>query len=252
MPRPIFDRPIAHRGLHERERGVIENSASAFARAIEAGYHIELDLQLTRDGVPVAFHDDTLQRLLGREGTPGGLSAAEMTALPLLGSASGDCPRRFTDVLAQVKGRTLLQVELKQQPMRAANEALARAAVAAVAGYNGPLVFESFDPGLVSSVRRFGFAGPVGIITYRYDQPEWDGHLGTWRRFVLRHLLHWPWSQFDFISANEHALSLPAVRFWRALGKPVTSWTIRSADDALKALRGGADQIVFEGFTPSA
>lgn len=250
MPRPVFDRPIAHRGLHDRTKGVIENSASAFEAAIAAGYHIECDLQLTSDGVPVVFHDDELERLTGRKGKPSDLTAAEMTSLPLLGSAAGDCPPRFTDFLALVDGRTLLQVELKQQKSKPDNERLARAAIAAVAGYAGPLVFESFDPDLLMRLRRLGFKGARGIITYTYDQPEWDGRLTRWERFGLRHLLHWPYSRFDFMSVHEAALDLGAVRFWRGLGLPVTSWTIRSAEAARKALSGGADQIVFEGFDP--
>ena len=59
----FFDRPIAHRGLHDRNKGVIENSRSAFAAAIERGYAIECDVQLSSDGVPFIFHDDDFDRL---------------------------------------------------------------------------------------------------------------------------------------------------------------------------------------------
>jgi glycerophosphoryl diester phosphodiesterase len=249
MVHPRFDRPIAHRGLHDRSRGVIENSASAFEAAIKAGFHIECDLQLTRDGVPVVFHDDDLERLTGRKGRINELTAEEATSLPLLGSAAGDTPQRFTDLLKQVGGRTLLQVELKhQRPSN--NRTLARRAVEAVANYKGPLVFESFDPDLVALVRTFGFRGARGIITYRYDRPDWDKDLTWAQKFYLRNLLHWPRSRFDFLSVHEDSLDVPAVRFWRKRGKPVTSWTIRSRDAGRKALGGGADQIVFEGFDP--
>lgn len=251
MRPPVFDRPIAHRGLHDRNTGVIENSAAAFERAIAAGYAIECDLQLTGDGVPVVFHDDDLSRLIGRPEKVSELTATEICGMPLIDSAAGDHPQRFGDMLAQVQGRTLLQIELKQQSPEG-NEKLARAAVAAVEAYRGPLVFESFDPALIAWARRLGFKGARGIITYRYDQPEHDGHLKKTERFILRHLLHWPWSRFDFISANEHALDLASVRFWRRLGRPVTSWTIKSAEAARQALAGGADQIVFEGFDPGA
>jgi glycerophosphoryl diester phosphodiesterase len=250
MPRPVFDRPIAHRGLHDRKAGVIENTASAFEAAIAKGYAIECDLQLSKDGVPVVFHDDDLKRLIGRPEAIGAFSAVEIGRMPLIDSSAGDRPQRFSELLAQVNGRALLQVELKQQPTPAANEALARASAEAVRTYPGPLVFESFDPALISWVKRFGFEGARGIITYRYDEPDYDGHLKASERFILRHLLHWPWTRFDFISANEEALNLTAVRFWRAMGRPVTSWTVRSADSARKALTGGADQIVFEGFDP--
>jgi len=248
-PRPRFDRPVAHRGLHDRAAGIIENSASAFAAAIERGFAIECDLQLTSDGEPVVFHDDDLPRLTGRSGFVRDLPVAEMTALPLLDSTAGDRPQRFGDFLDQVGGRTLLQVELKRQKGRAATETLASKAAAALAAYKGPVTVESFDPHLIALVRRYGFAGPVGIITYGYDKPEWEDGVTPAQRFLLRHLLHAPYSRFTFISCYQEALDLPAVRFWRALGVPVTAWTVRSPDQA-RAAAGRADQIVFEGFDP--
>jgi len=58
-PRPTFDRPIAHRGLHDRASGVIENSRSAFEAAIARGFTIECDVQISSDGVPVIFTTTT-------------------------------------------------------------------------------------------------------------------------------------------------------------------------------------------------
>ncbi|MGB3335731.1 MAG: glycerophosphodiester phosphodiesterase family protein [Devosia sp.] len=68
MTEPMFSKPIAHRGLHDRAKGVIENTASAFEAAIAGGYAIECDLQLTSDGVPIIFHDSDMKRLLGKDG----------------------------------------------------------------------------------------------------------------------------------------------------------------------------------------
>ena len=62
MTEPLFPNPVAHRGLHDRASGVIENSASAFEAAIIAGFAIECDVQLTSDGVPVIFHDNDMKR----------------------------------------------------------------------------------------------------------------------------------------------------------------------------------------------
>ena len=249
---PAFDRPIAHRGLHNRADGIIENSASAFDAAIAAGYHIECDLQLSSDNEAIVFHDDDLERLTGRKGPVGERTAAELTRLPLLGSATGDCPQKFADMLARVAGRTLLQVELKHQATKEATEGLARRAAETIATYNGPLVVESFDPNLLTAIRRHGYRGRLGIISYRYDQPEWEGDMPARQKFVLRHMLHFPWTRFDFMSLHEGALDLPAARFFRAIGKAVTCWTIRSPAAARKALAGGADQIVFEGFDANA
>jgi glycerophosphoryl diester phosphodiesterase len=248
MAKPVFDRPIAHRGLHDRAAGIIENSATAFEKAIAAGFAIECDLQLTSDGVPVVFHDDDRERLTGKAGFVRDTSLAEMTATPLTGSATDDCPQTFEQLLQQVNGRTLLQVELKQQT-HANTEKLAETAAKAVKDYKGPLVFESFDPHLIAAVRRAGFAGHTGIITFAYDDAKSESKLSNAQRFQLRHLIHAPWSRFDFISCHQKALDLPAIRFFRAMGAPVTAWTIRSSEEARRVGRR-ADQLVFEGFDP--
>src|SRR5689334_1012991 len=107
--KPNFDRPIAHRGLHDRGRGIIENTASAFQAAIEAGYAIECDVQLSRDGIPMIFHDYDLDRLTGVAGPVGARSMAELASYTLLDSAAGDTPQRFDAFLAQINGRVLLQ-----------------------------------------------------------------------------------------------------------------------------------------------
>lgn len=249
MTEPLFPRPVAHRGLHDRAEGVIENSASAFAAAIDADFAIECDLQLTSDGVPVVFHDPEMKRLLGRDGAVADITAAEITTTPLQGSAAGDCPQRFTEFLAQIGGRVLLQVELKHQRDMANTQLLARAAAEALKSYEGPVTVESFDPNLITLIRQFGFNGPRGIITYDYAPDGWHKDLTEEQRYKLRHLLHWHETQFDFISCDKDALELPAIKFWRALGKPVTGWTIRSNVEA-EAARPHIDQIVFEGFDP--
>ena len=247
--KPTFDRPIAHRGLHDRGRGIIENTASAFAAAIERGYAIECDVQLSRDGIPMIFHDDDLDRLTGVAGPVGARTMAELASYTLLDSAAGDTPQRFSEFLAQINGRVLLQIELKQQPDKSSTEVLAQTVMDALKGYRGPVTLESFDPKLIVEVKKRGATMPVGIVTYAYDEPEWDQHLANGTKFMLRHLLHWPVSRFDFISCRDKSLDLPAVKLFRSLGMPVCAWTIKSPAAALAVL-GKADQIVFEGFDP--
>ena len=249
MTSTMFPRPIAHRGLHDLAAGVIENSASAFAAAIAGNFAIECDVQLTSDGVAVVFHDDDMKRLLGLPGAIADATSAQVTTTPLLGSATGDCPQRFDEFLAQIAGRTLLQIELKQQRDAAGTALLARLVANSLAAYEGPVTVESFDPRLLIAIREAGFSGPRGIITYDYDRPEWDSGLSEDQRYTLRHLLHWHETGFDFISCHQEALELPAIKFWRALGKPVTAWTIRSRVEAAAAWPH-IDQIVFEGFNP--
>ena len=64
----LIARPIAHRGLHDGNRLVWENTLSAFADAMKHNYAIECDVHLTKDGVPIVFHDGDLKRLTGKEG----------------------------------------------------------------------------------------------------------------------------------------------------------------------------------------
>lgn len=249
MTQALFPRPIAHRGLHNRAAGIIENSARAFEAAISGNFAIECDVQLTSDGVPVIFHDNDMQRLLGKPGAVADIAAADLTASPLLDSAAGDRPQRFSEFLSRIAGRTLLQIELKHQRDTTNTQLLARSVAEGLKAYDGPVTVESFDPNLLTSIRQFGFTGPRGIIAYDYADADEDTQLTDEQRFTLRHLLHWHETQFDFISCAKDALELPAIKFWRALGKPVTAWTIRSKVEA-EAARPHIDQIVFEGFDP--
>lgn len=245
----LFERPIAHRGLHDLASGVVENSRSAFEAAIAATYAIECDVQLSSDGVPFIFHDDDFDRLTEATGRSDARPIAEVQALTLKGSASGETPQRFTEFLAQIAGRTQLQIELKQQADAERTERLATEVAAALRGYGGPYTLESFDPRLLAALREAGVSAPVGIVTYAYDEPTWDANIPWWRKFILRHLLHWPWTRFDFISCRNLSLYLPVVRLLHARGMEVTSWTITSEQAARAALRA-SDQIVFEGFRP--
>lgn len=249
MTSQLFPRPIAHRGLHDRAAGIVENSAAAFEAAIAGHFAIECDLQLSRDGVPVVFHDEVLDRLTGETGLVSDRPVAQLTHIGLKDSKAGDRPQTLDAFLEQIDGRALLQIELKHQPDASATRRLAEATAASLARYNGAVTVESFDPRLISLIRDFGFAGPRGIITYDYEGEDYPPGITEEQRYSMRHLLHWHETQFDFISCDKAALTLPAIVFWRALGKPITAWTIRSAVEA-EAARPHIDQIVFEGFNP--
>ena len=245
---PAFDRPIAHRGLHDRQNGIIENSIPAFEAAVEHGFAMECDVHVSGDGKPIVFHDDDLERLTGQKGAISMLSAGQACRIPLLDSAAGACPPRFETLLETIAGRQLLVVELKHQFSETATHDLARSVTAALAGYKGPVVVESFDPKLLTAMHAAGFDGALGIILTRNAQRT-KGLNGFFSEMILRHMLHYPMTRFSFMSVNRTDLDLPLVRFWRSRGLPVTAWTIRSDDEA-RAARQHADQIVFEGYLP--
>ena len=138
----------AHRGLHGG--GVPENSRTAFEKACEAGYGIELDVQLSRDGVVMVFHDYTLTRMTGTEKKLCELTAAELKDLRL-GGTEESIPT-FAEVLALVDGRVPLLVELKGEDL---NTALCERVAALLADYNGPYCLESFNPLLIGKMGKY-------------------------------------------------------------------------------------------------
>src|SRR6187455_1520764 len=78
----LIARPVAHRGLHDAQKGIIENTPSAFAAAIAGGYGIECDLQITADGEAMVHHDEALGRLTDGSGRLDAMSAAELKRVP--------------------------------------------------------------------------------------------------------------------------------------------------------------------------
>lgn len=247
MHASVFDCPIAHRGLHDAGNGIIENSRSAFEAAISRGFAIECDLQLTADGEAVVFHDSTLERLTGQDGLVHETTTEALCGLPLSGSANGDTPLRFSELLAGVAGQVPLIVEIKQQDYPDQTRTLSQKALADIADYTGPLAFKSFDPLALDTLYKAGFRGPLGIITFNYKSHA--DHLNGLQKFLLRTTLHRAISHFTFISCERTHLSHPMIRLRRAFGIKIMSWTIRSGEEAQQALRH-ADQIVFEGFDP--
>lgn len=245
---PAFARPIAHRGLHDKAQGIIENSKTAFKRALDAGFGIECDLQLTLDDKPVVIHDDTVDRVTGHTGLVRELSEKEVTALPLAGSTNPDTTLRFAELLQLVNGKSPLAVELKPQSADR-NRVLVERAVEQIKGYEGPFAFITFDPRLLSQLREIGYRGHRGVIIERFTSELALRHLSSRQRFVMRHLLHYPKTRFDFVACDQNALSLPAVRLVRTLGFPVLTWTITSQAEADRAAPH-ADQIGFENFLP--
>ncbi len=145
----LFRNAFAHRGLHRRDGSVPENSLSAFAAARDAGYGIELDLNITRDGRVVVFHDKDLDRACGVPGRIEEKTWEELQTLRLFDSDQG-IPL-LEDVLREIDGSVPLIVELKDT---ARHRELSEAAATLLDRYNGPYCIESFHPAIVRWFRR--------------------------------------------------------------------------------------------------
>lgn len=238
----ITARPIAHRGLHDLASGVVENTASAFAAAIAQGYAIECDLQLTKDGEAVVFHDEHVERLTEGRGMVRDLTAAEMKALAI--RRSGDHVQTLDELLAQVNGQVPLIIEIKSH--WDGDERLARRTIEVLKAYGGPHCLMSFDPDVIATVRRLSPETIRGIVAERGFDSYYDS-LPLPKQMELRTLSHVARTRPDFVSFYFGELPWAPVTALRAAGMPVITWTIRNAVEARMALRC-SDQITFEGF----
>ena len=238
----ITARPIAHRGLHDYARGIVENTASAFAAAIENGYAIECDLQITQDGEAVVFHDDNLERLTEGRGLVKNHTTAEMKALKIRNAA--DRVQTLAELLDQVKGQVPLIIELKSH--WDGDERLAARALEVLKGYPGDHAIMSFDPDVVEAVRRMSPTTIRGIVAERAFDSYYDS-LPLARQMELRTFAHVARTRPDFVSFFFEELPWAPIDVFRAAGMPIITWTIRSPSQASRALRL-SDQITFEGF----
>jgi glycerophosphoryl diester phosphodiesterase len=238
--------PIAHRGLHDAARGVIENSLSAVDAAIARGYAIECDIQLSSDGEAIVFHDDTLERLTDAAGPVAQRRAVELTACALKGSS--DRIPTLETFLARIGGRVPLICEIKSR--FDGNLKLAERACAVVSQYAGPVAFKSFDPAVIAALRESADSRPRGIVgESHHDHAAWNS-LTARQKFSMANLLHYEETLPDFLSWRVSDLVSAVPYLCRAgIGMPVMTWTVRSDADRTLA-RDHADQIVFEGFTP--
>ncbi|WP_238372024.1 glycerophosphodiester phosphodiesterase family protein [Heliomarina baculiformis] len=246
LPEAFLRLPIAHRAYHDKTQGRPENSRAAIRAAIDAGYGIEIDLQLTADGQAVVFHDYELKRLTCATGTVRQHSAQEMAQIAL-SNGDGETVPGFAEVLEIVAGQVPLLVELKDQDgaMGPNTGALEAAAAKALQGYEGPLAVMSFNPHSMAEMARLAPDVPRGLTTSGYDPQDWPLTAET-----CAHLREIP--DFDrvgacFISHEAKDLSRPRVGALHDSGVPVLCWTIRSPEAEAEA-RKRADNITFETY----
>ena len=147
-PGEVLLRDYAHRGLHNGKNAP-ENSLAAFEAACRAGYGIELDVQLSRDGKVMVFHDYTLVRMTGCDKKLAELDAEELTKLTL-GESDQKIPT-FEEVLALVNGRVPLLVELKGENF---DTSLCAKVAEMLRAYKGAYCVESFNPLLIGNMKK--------------------------------------------------------------------------------------------------
>ncbi len=233
--------PVAHRGLHHLSNGIPENSLAAFKAAAEAGYPIELDVHLLKDGGVAVFHDRNLKRLAGVEGKISELNQSDLSTYKILGTSQTIPSLR--DVLALVQGKVPLLIETKTEHL---DGRLDQAVMQVLDGYKGAYALQSFNPYSVQWMRKNAPHAKRGLISGTLDaRPD----LKFYKRVALRHLLFVPIVLPHFIAMEQVCLAEPAVRLARLAKIPVLAWTVKSEVE-MEAALARADNVIFENFAP--
>lgn len=250
LPGLFRDIPIAHRALHDVAEGRPENSRAAIRGAMDAGYGIEIDLQLSRDGQAMVFHDYDLGRLTAQSGPVQQRDAADLEGIGLIGGAEG-IPR-LDEILTLVAGRAPLLIELKDQhgQMGETDGRLETAVARALAGYDGPAAVMSFNPHMIATMAELAPDTPRGIVSCGYTAEDWP-LLKPGIRDMLRDIPDYARASCSFISHHHVDLDRPRVAELASEGGTILCWTVRSPGEEAAARRH-AHNVTFEGYLPGA
>lgn len=234
---PFMSVPYAHRGLHDKT--IPENSLPAFRAAVEGGYGIELDVQLSSDGEVMVFHDESLLRMTGCDASLYSKTKEELTALTL-----GDTDERiptFREVLSLIDGRVPLLVEIKSD--HAVLE-VCRKTAELLDEYKGAYMIESFHPLAVNWFRKNRpsvVRGQLSATLFRHGKR-------IFAMFIVENMLLNFLARPDFVAYDYHHKNSYSFALCRLFHRPYTvSWTVKDAE-GLKASHR-FDGVIFEDLT---
>ncbi|MBQ9142767.1 MAG: glycerophosphodiester phosphodiesterase [Lachnospiraceae bacterium] len=240
--RPFQGVLYAHRGLHDNETDAPENSMAAFCKAVEAGFGIELDIQLTKDKIPVVFHDMTLKRICGEEGRICDYTYKELQKFALCKST--ERIPKLEDVLDMVGGRVPLIVEFKGETT---DIGLCPVADKLLREYKGVYCMESFNPLMVAWYRK----NHGDIFRGQLSEKFFTKGEKSLLHFVLQHLFLNFLAKPDFIAYNCKDYNELSRRICCGLfGATAVAWTIKSEDE-LADMKKHFDLFIFDSFVPN-
>jgi glycerophosphoryl diester phosphodiesterase len=239
-------RPVAHRGLHDAARGVIENMPGAALAAVAGNFAIECDIQLSADGEAMVYHDGVLDRLTEASGKLRDKTAAELKSIVF--KATPERMMTLADLCDLVAGRVPLVIEVKST--FDGDRKLVQRMAEVLSSYGGPAVGMSFDPDQVMALRELIPSRPRGIVAERhYTAEDWPEASAAQRR-EMTHLRHFFRTHPDFVAYYVDELPSPAPWLARNVFRcPLLTWTVRTPSQRARAGHY-ADQMIFEGFVP--
>ncbi|MBL4751057.1 MAG: phosphodiesterase [Amylibacter sp.] len=245
-PKALLKAPIAHRTLHDISDGRPENSLAGAAAAIKQGYAIELDLQMSKDGVPMVFHDYSLERLTDETGAVAQRTAEQLGAIRL--KHGNECIPTLEDFLKFINGRVPLLIEIKDQDGALGPNvgALEQASCKLLNNYNGACALMSFNPHTVAKCAEFAPDIPRGLTTGTFLAQNWL-FVPEGRRMELAGIPDYDRVGACFISHHVMHLEDAVVTYRKQQGAAILCWTVRTAMIEETA-RKIADNVTFEGY----
>ena len=236
----------AHRGLHNAQRGIPENSILAYRYALAGGFGAEIDVRLTRDRHLVVIHDSDLRRLCGVKGRVEEMTLEELKLLRLQGTS--ECIPLLEDVLSLFCGKAPLIIELKTEGRN--YRPLCERVCRMLESYQGDFCLESFDPRALWWLRRNEPFIIRGQLSQNFLRGGKGGRMSWPGRLLLTGLVSNLLTRPDFVAYRFEDRQHLSMRVCRELLRvQEVSWTIRTQEDVeLVESTGGV--AIFEGFLP--
>ncbi len=229
----------AHRGLFDNQGEYPENSLSAFKKAKDSGYGVELDVQITADKKVVVFHDGDLKRMCGLDKKLYTLTYEELCGLTLLNT--GERIPLFNEVL-ELLGDTPIICEIKMHSSYRDLE-ICKQVSEILENYSPKLCVESFNPLAIRYFRKNNPEIVRGILSKNFSEERRE--LGLFITFALKNLLLNFLAKPDFIAFRHNDKKCFTFRICKKLYRPLTvAWTVRGKDEKAPA---DFDTEIFEG-----
>lgn len=217
----LLEKPCAHRGYFDNNNGIPENSSAAYERAIEKNYPIEMDIQLSKDGKLVCFHDDNLIRMTGVDSLIWDKTLDEIKSLRLLNT--DEVIMTFEEFLSLVDGKVPLLIEIKHQREKGIEEKV----INALKGYTGEYVIQSFDPLIMIKIKKLAPDVIRGQLACANPGQNSKFKNNILRKCGLNFLV-----KPDFIN---YCLNDLPTKYSVGKNIPLLCWTIRDEQDKQKA-----------------
>ena len=232
----IKNKPIAHRGLHDDNISIPENSLLSFEKAMEKNYPIEIDVQITKDDTIIVFNDKNLLSACGQKIPVSDLSMPTLNQYTIFNSTY-NIPT-LKETLELINGKVPLLIEIKNFSF---NRRLEKKLIEQLSNYKGDFALQSFNPFSVSWIKKHS-SFPVGQLAKQFSKP-------IIVKNILNILLLNKSMKIDFVAIDKESLPNKKIEYLKSKGLPILCWTVTTNEEEIRAKKY-CDNLIFEKFNP--